>query len=230
MKKIIPLKKQLTFKTNINEITSISLENTLHTINEVIEGDLIISGTYKITETSISVDDFEFKIPINIEIDNKYNCENITIDIDDFYYEIINNNILEVNIEILLNNITEKTIEKNENAIITQNKEDEMDTKQNESIEERCIEEEIEEYTTIDTNAKINNNEKEINNLFENFSDESEQYSTYYIYIVREGDSKDTIMAKYNITKEQFEEYNDIMELKIGDKIIIPEKKNARNQ
>ena len=61
MRKTIPLKKQLTFKTNINEITSISLENTLNTKNDNIEGDIIISGAYKITETSKQVDKFEYK-------------------------------------------------------------------------------------------------------------------------------------------------------------------------
>ena len=102
MKKTIPFKKQLTFKTNVSEITSISLENTLKNNDKSVEGELIISGTYKITDTSISVDNFEFKIPINIEVDDKYILEDVIIDIDDFYYEIINSNILEVNIEISL--------------------------------------------------------------------------------------------------------------------------------
>ena len=72
MKKIIPFKKNLTFNTNVSEITSISLENTLNYKNYNVLGDLIISGTYKITDTSIKVDNFEFKIPIEIEIDKKY--------------------------------------------------------------------------------------------------------------------------------------------------------------
>ena len=110
MKKIIPLKKQLSFKTNVNEITSISLENSLHKSNNEIEGELIINGTYKITDTSTKVDEFEFKIPTNIKIDEKYNCENITIDIEDFFYEIINNDILNVNIEVSIDNLTERKI------------------------------------------------------------------------------------------------------------------------
>ena len=107
MRKIIPFKKQFSFKTNVSEITSISLENTLHNNDKEIEGELIITGTYKITETSTQVDKFEFKIPINIEIDPKYDTENMKIDINDFYYEIINNTILEVNIERIIDNIIE---------------------------------------------------------------------------------------------------------------------------
>ena len=82
MKKTIPFKKQLTFKTNVSEITSISLEHTLHNNENEITGDLIINGTYKITETSTQVDAFEFIIPINIQIDEKYILDNIKIDIN----------------------------------------------------------------------------------------------------------------------------------------------------
>lgn len=213
MKKIIPFKKQFTFKTNVNEITSISLENTLHKNEKEIEGDLIINGTYKITETSTQVDQFEFKIPINIEIDNKYNIENIKIDINDFYYEIINNMILEVNVEILIDNIEEL-----EEQI--QEKIEEKLPEKIESKEERCIEEETEitkKEKDIEKQEKI-----EINNILD-IKEEQEEYSTYHVYIVRETDTLETIQSKYNITKEKLSEYNDLSEIKIGDKIIIPE-------
>ena len=209
MRKIIPFKKQFSFKTNVSEITSISLENTLHNNDKEIEGELIITGTYKITETSTQVDKFEFKIPINIEIDPKYDTENMKIDINDFYYEIINNTILEVNIEILIDNIIE----------LEEKTEQEIQKEQPIKIEpernnERCIEEENE--TVIEEPALIKN-------IFENFKEEQEDYSTYHVYIVRENDSLDTILSKYNTTKETINEYNDISEIRIGDKIIIPQ-------
>ena len=219
MKKIIPLKKQLTFKTNVNEITSISLENTLHNTENEIEGELIITGAYKITDTSTKVDEFEFKIPTNIKIDEKYNCNDITIDIEDFYYEIINSSILSVNIEVSIDNLIELPEEKIE-------REDQM-----EYIEERCIEAETEEIQEQKEEIK---QEKEIktapSNIFDNFLNEADEYSTYYIYIVREGDTMETILSKYNTTKEKLEEYNNLEELKLGDKIIIPEKKNEGNK
>ena len=218
MKKIIPFKKQMTFKTNVNEITSISLENTLHNINDTVEGDLIINGTYKITEASTQVDEFEFKVPINIEIDKKYKTNNMTIDINDFYYEVINNSVLEVNIEILLDNIIEN-ITKEELTIEPANTQELIQTKseiKQEEIEDRCIEPETPE-------PELEKNKPYVKKIFENFNEDSEEYSTYHVYIVREGDSIDTILSKYNITKEIIGEYNDIDELKIGDKIIIPE-------
>lgn len=234
MKKIIPLKKQLNFKTNINEITSISLENTLNNKDYIVEGDLIISGTYKITETSTKVDNFEYKIPVTIEIDEKYIIDNIKIDINDFYYEVINNSILNVNIEIKLDDLIEKPQEP------TENKEEQMyqEKIENRYIEEtkdRCIEEETEELKPmIEKKQNIEKTEVEkknvITEIFENIEDKEEQYSTYHIYIVREGDTPETIMTKYNTNKETLNEYNNISEINIGDKIIIPEKNDARNK
>lgn len=225
MEKKIDFKKQLNFKTNVSEITSIALENTLKVQDNMVEGDLIINGTYKITDTSTNVDDFEFIIPINIEIDDKYIADQIQIDISDFYYEILNNSILEVNIEILLENIIEKPQIKEEKikeapmsikTPIEKNEISKEDLIINQA--ERCIEEETK------PEKELENNEIDI---FDNITNDKEEYSTYHIYIVREGDTLETISNKYNISKEKMNEYNDLNELKIGDKIIIPEQKNA---
>lgn len=219
MKKIIPFKKQLTFKTNVSEITSIALENTLKEKNNTIQGELIINGTYKITETSTKIDDFEFTIPMNIEIDNKYITDDIIIDINDFYYEIINNNMLEVNIEIMIDNIIEKIEEEKE--II------ESEPIQNIKIEkeERCIEEETEPIKETTEQKEII--ETKNIDIFNNFIEEQDEYTTYHVYIVREGDTIETIMTKYETTRDELNQYNDLTEIKLGDKIIIPEKQNA---
>ena len=220
MKKIIPFKKQLTFKTNVSEITSIALENTLKENNNTIQGDLIISGTYKITETSAKVDDFEFIIPMNIEIDNKYITNEIIIDINDFYYETINNNILDVNIEIMIDNI----IEKEEQEEIKEERKIPVETITIQK-EERCIETEDDEKLKEEQIEHQEKQEKENNvDIFNNFSEETDEYTTYHIYIVREGDTLETIMTKYETTKDELSQYNDITELKLGDKIIIPQK------
>ena len=63
--------------------------------------------------------------------------------------------------------------------------------------------------------------------IFNDFSEETDEYSTYHVYIVREGDTLETIMTKYETTKEKLSEYNDLTEIKLGDKIIIPEKQNV---
>ena len=45
-----------------------------------------------------------------------------------------------------------------------------------------------------------------------------EKYVTYRVYKVLENDNLDTILTKYSITKEELSEYNDIENIKSGDK------------
>ena len=92
MKQIIPFKKELLFKTKVSEITSISLEHTLSLKDDdLISGEFIINGDYKMTEGSINREKFSFTLPFDIALDSRYDAKNIIIDIDNFYYEVINN-------------------------------------------------------------------------------------------------------------------------------------------
>ena len=109
MKKIIPFKKEMLFNNNVHEITSISLEHDLkEKENNLVSGNFYISGEYKVSDTSTNTETFNFTLPCDINLDNKYILKNLKIDIDDFYYEVINSNILKVNIDVLLDNLEEK--------------------------------------------------------------------------------------------------------------------------
>ena len=70
-----------------------------------------------------------------------------------------------------------------------------------------------------DTSTNIENN---INNLTQNIINNENKYYTYKVYIVREGDTIDTICNKYNVKIEDLIDYNDIDNISIGDKVIIP--------
>ena len=101
MKQIIPFKQELLFKTKISEITSISLEHTLSLKEEdLISGEFLISGDYKMTEGSINREKFSFNLPFEIALDSRYDVNNLVIDIDNFYYEVVNNEALQVNIDV----------------------------------------------------------------------------------------------------------------------------------
>ena len=203
MNKIVPFKKEIIFKTNVFEITSISLEHTLKVEDYTVSGNFIISGEYKITEQSVDVEIFKYEIPFSIAFDSKYILDNASVDINDFYYEVINDRVLSVNIEVLVDKIEEK--------------EEEDDIVEENIIEERCVEEE--DIENLETKEENDNNSSI--NIFNNINIE-DSYNTYKVYIVREDDTLESIMSKYDISKEQLEEYNDLSELKIGDKIIIP--------
>ena len=183
MKKIIPFKKQLFLDNTISEITSISLEHTLsYKKDSLISGEFIITGSYKATDTSIDTLNFDFRVPCDINVDEKYDLSHVMIDIDDFYYEIIDNNAIDINIDVILD-----------------------------KMEDRCIEDE-----TIITAIPIENNEiKEEVKTNNNFV-------TYKVYIVKEDDTIEKVLDKYKIDKETLSLYNKIEELKVGDKLIIP--------
>lgn len=222
MKKVISFKKELPFKTNISEISSISLEHTINEKeNDLISGIFYVSGEYKMTETSINKESFNFEIPFDIALDSRYDTSKIKFDIDDFYYEIINADTLKVNIDVYVDGLNE--IKEEERCI-----EDEtLDSIKVDKKEEVLpIEEERDNEPTINienvnenVNENINTNESV--NLFDNISN-AETYSTYYVYIVKDGDTIDKILEEFKVTKEELSNYNDISNIKANDKLIIP--------
>ena len=177
MKNIIPFKKEIIFDTDISEITSISLENTLSITNNAITGEFIINGYYKETIDKDPVS-FSKRIPYETIIDG-YDTSEAIIDIDDFYYEVKNDKVLFISIDILLDRLKELDIREEDIA-------------------------------------------KTINNVFNDSDFKTESYVEYNVYILRDGDTIDTILDKYNITLDDLKKYNLLDDLKIGDKIIIP--------
>lgn len=232
MKKLVPFKKEIIFKSNVSEITSISLEHSLSIEDEnLISGEFIISGDYRINDNSINTEAFSFNIPFDIHMDEKYVLDKAVIDINDFYYEIINSKVLEVNIEVSIDKLEEKPLIEVTKEEIEVELEDEQFTI-HELNEDRCIEETTKEEGVCEMEKEKKVEERcieeetiEVKSLFDNVTSE-EEYATYRICIVREGDSIDSIMMRYNITKEQMELYNDLKEVKIGDKLIIPSVKS----
>lgn len=241
MKKIIPFTKEISFKTMLSKITSISLEHTLGpNENNLITGDFIIEGTYKITEASQIEENFSYKIPVEIEIDDKYDINDITLDIDDFTYKIISEDSININIDLCIDNLIEKPIE-NKDEIIDINFDDEEEkeeTREDITLDDLFLEkidiqeleippkeEQInEKKETNIQETKINNldNIPECNSLFSSFKDDIETYKSYTVYVVKEEDTINSILLKYKINKEQLEEYNDLNDFHTGIKIIIP--------
>ena len=69
-----------------------------------------------------------------------------------------------------------------------------------------------------------NDNENENENISENLFEpnKEEKYVTYRVYKVEESDTLDSILTKYNVTKEMLADYNNIENITPGDKLIIP--------
>lgn len=230
MKKIVPFKKEIIFKTNLAEITSISLEHSLKKQDEhLIAGAFSLNGEYKITDASTNTEIFSYELPFDIHMDERYILDNCTVDIDDFYYEIVNENVLSVNIDVKVDKLSEKPlIEKTEEPVfervlppqeIQVSLEDVKKELEKEEVERKEKEVEMMKTEVIEEQKDIE--PKENASLFGSL-EESETYMTYRVYIVREGDSIENILTRYEITREELASYNDLSEVKLGDKLIIP--------
>lgn len=267
MKQIIPFKKELPFKTKVSEITSISLEREINVLDEgIVTGAFHISGDYKMNEGSINREKFSFDLPFDITLDPRYDIATVKADIEDFYYDIVNEDALKVSVDLFVEAeylpeektfveeeplaaeekaITEETLEvevgERDEEGSDERKEGELDEREESLSEsERVLsgetskdEEEVREEITLEPSVKYEEKVKEelpvareevsdiTGDLFSNL-DDTETYTTYYVYIVKEEDTIDKILAKYSITKEDLESYNDITDIKPGDKVIIP--------
>ena len=233
MKKIVPFSKDLMFKTKIGEITAISLDHTLKLDNNIVSGEFIIDGNYKMIESSEIEEKFNYKIPVDIAIDGKYDTKNCVISVDEFTYEIINEEMLRVNISVMLDDLDikkdlDKEIETIEIESLERDETDkkdeklettkELDDKSNTKIVNDSIVNDID--VNINSNVKVNNKELE-KELFDNLSDEHE-YSIYRVYTVKEDDTVDLILEKFNISRDMLSLYNDLDNLVVGSKLIIP--------
>ena len=101
MKEIIPLKKDIVFKTKIAEVTSINLEHDYKILDDIVEGTVYLSGTYKMTEASVIEEDFVYNIPFSIAISKRINKDTIKIEIDDFKYST-SKDVMKVDISLEL--------------------------------------------------------------------------------------------------------------------------------
>ena len=233
MKQIIPFKKDLLLKTKVSEITSISLEHEYKINNDLITGVFHINGDYKMTDGSINREKFDFELPFDIALDSRYKEDTMVVDIDNFNYQIVNDDTLEVHIDLYVDGEKEEIIEDIKTDDIVEDNEEvisvvpEMERVTYEDlVEDNNSDEDIDiDIDNVNINDNDNTNINKLNdfNIFDNVSD-SETYKAYYVYIVKEGDNLDKILEKYSIDKEELSLYNDIDNINTGDKIIIPSK------
>lgn len=246
MKQIIPFKKDLPFKTKVSEITSISLEREITVEEEgIVTGVFHITGDYKMNEGSINRENFSFDLPFDITLDPRYDVKTVSSDIEDFYYDVLNEDTLKVSIDLFveaeyLPDSEDREVHKDNDETNEERKVPEELTLPDEIPEEHTkkeeiFKEEVVEPTPViietDLMEKIKAPEREdvipadmpalAADLFSNL-DDTETYTTYYVYIVKEEDTIDKILVKYGITKEELEAYNNIAEIKPGDKVIVP--------
>lgn len=243
MKQIVPFTKKIEFDTTVDEITSISLDKKIKEVKDgIISGIFELYLEYKESDISITTLKYDSTIPFDIDIDDKYDLKNVKVDIDDFYYEIDDNEVM-LHIDVLIDNL-ELCDEKIEDIIIKKDDREENIEIEVEDIIEEVIDVNIDDLEERDVkednverddlNIKIEDLFKELDEnitdvkvkdntpIFKTFDDNNETFVTYNVHIVREDDNIETICLKYGVTKEELSYYNDINIIKLGDKLIVP--------
>ena len=102
MKETMHIEKELLFKNNIKDITSISIDCDYKVVDKDVLGNFIISGEYKVHEISLNKEKFNFKIPFKYELESDIDLDTVKVDITNFLYDY-NKDELMVDIEYDIN-------------------------------------------------------------------------------------------------------------------------------
>ena len=239
----IPFTKDITFEKKVSEITSISLEHEIKVLDGVLKGNFIVSGDYKSHEVSVNKEPFSYMLPFEIELSHDIDTETIEFMIDDFTYEIIDNTDLRVNIDFNILASKKEIIEEPESIFedaseLFSDNDEERETIESEnvnSLEDILNEEKVEINEDIlaqevDTDLRdqvaVQSTIKEVSEdtIINSIKNTDDEYTTYHIHMVSDGETVETICTMYNSNLNILGEYNELGELNAGDKVIIPEK------
>lgn len=212
-------------KTYVSSISDISITHDYKVLDDVVEGYFDVTGSYKQTISSVENEEFFYTIPFTIALSSLIDKDSINISIHDFNYEI-EKDIL--HLKMTLDMEYEK---------VTTNEEVKMSDEVNESIDNLLEEKdllspvEFHDEVMLDNNVSVLPKEEKlddnINGVFTSVTKES--FSKFKVYIVREEDTLDSILFKYKVTLDDIKEYNNIDNIKVHDKIIIPVNTNEQD-
>lgn len=208
MKETIEFKKDIIFKTTIQEMTELNVTHEYKVLDDVIEGEFHVSGEYKMTEASVKHEEFLYNIPFAIALSERIKKESVNLVMDDYTYEI-DKDILHLKMKLGMHY--------EEVKIESEMKEEEIT-----SIDE-MLDEVEEEQEMISEEKDIE--KEEVKEQIEDFSKKfnmPDNYITYKIHIMKSDETIDSIAMKYNVRIDDIKEYNKEEVYSIGDKIVIP--------
>lgn len=213
MRHIIPFSKEIVFKTNIATITSISLEHEEKIFDGEVNGDFIIFGDYKVHSDTTEKELFKYRLPFTTLIPDNIIKDSVKIEIVDFNYEIIDKDVLKVDISFSLEGNLKEEVETVE--------EDRKYEKELDQFLDNIIEKKEDIKEVREDKEEINEPQE-----IEVKKEDKDEYITYHIHIVKEEETIEVIMKTYGVSLDYLKEYNDISNINVGDKIIIPQVKD----
>ncbi len=216
----IPFTKDIDFEKKLHEITSISLEHELSTTEDTLKGNFIISGDYKSHEVSVNKEPFSYILPFEIALTPEIDKDTIEFMIEDFTYEIVEESKLRVKIDF---SVIASKLEKEEEPEIFREAPEAISEEEIPDILE--VEEQKEKTKETEEANESEERDDKISEdtIINNVSNLDNNYATYHIHVVSDGESVETICTMYNSSMNILADYNDLSNLTSGDKLIIPE-------
>ncbi len=232
MNQKIEFKKDCMLKTYVSSITDISLTHDYKILDDTIEGYFDVTGSYKVTMSSVETESFMFTIPFTIALSSLIDKDTIDLKLSDFNYSVEKDVLhLKMFLDMDYQEIEIKEdIEDNEEIDNMIN--DLMDKESTTNIKspsefhnEVMLDNVLDSKEEVSTKEKVS--EKNFNTIFNEVKESN--FSKYKVYIMRSEDTLESILVKYNVTMDEIKEYNDIDNINIGSKIVIPYNKNEQD-
>lgn len=232
MNQKIEFKKDCMLKTYVSSITDISLTHDYKILDDTIEGYFDVTGSYKVTMSSVETEEFMFTIPFTIALSSLIDKDTIDLKLSDFNYSV-EKDVLHLKMfldmdyqEIEIKEDTEDNEEIDNMINDLMDKESTTNIKSpSEFHNEVMLDNVIDSKEEVST--KENVSEKNFNTIFNEVKESN--FSKYKVYIMRSEDTLESILIKYNVTMDEIKEYNDIDNINIGSKIVIPYNKNEQD-
>ena len=232
MNQKIEFKKDCMLKTYVSSITDISLTHDYKILDDTIEGYFDVTGSYKVTMSSVETESFMFTIPFTIALSSLIDKDTIDLKLSDFNYSV-EKDVLHLKIFLDMDyqeiEIKEDTEDNEEIDNMINDLIDKESTTNIKSPSE--FHNEVMLDNVIDSNEEVSTkeevSEKNFNTIFNEVKESN--FSKYKVYIMRSEDTLESILVKYNVTMDEIKEYNDIDNINIGSKIVIPYNKNEQD-
>lgn len=232
MNQKIEFKKDCMLKTYVSSITVISLTHDYKILDDTIEGYFDVTGSYKVTMSSVETESFMFTIPFTIALSSLIDKDTIDLKLSDFNYSV-EKDVLHLKmfldmdyqeIEIKEDIKDNEEIDNMINDLI--DKDSTTDIKSPSEFHNEVMLDNVLD-SKEEVSSKENVSEKNFNTIFNEVKESN--FSKYKVYIMRSEDTLESILVKYNVTMDEIKEYNDIDNINIGSKIVIPYNKNEQD-
>lgn len=232
MNQKIEFKKDCMLKTYVSSITDISLTHDYKILDDTIEGYFDVTGSYKVTMSSVETESFMFTIPFTIALSSLIDKDTIDLKLSDFNYSV-EKDVLHLKMFLDMDyqeiEIKEDTEDNEEIDNMINDLIDKESTTNIKSPSE--FHNEVMLDNVLDSNEEVSTKEevsdKNFNTIFNEVKESN--FSKYKVYIMRSEDTLESILVKYNVTMDEIKEYNDIDNINIGSKIVIPYNKNEQD-